>query len=414
MDSTPFVRAAEGGRLAVANERTDKVMHYCTKCKSLLDDNQFYHSKNVTKYPPDGTLDQCKKCITMHVDNWDPDTFLWILEEIDIPYVKSVWDSILNRYVTAGSKIIGTTILGRYISTMKLAQWKKYGWKDSEMLAAKDEENYTNTLRKQGYTDEEIAAMAEDRKKPASKPTKPAKSENTQLPQESEVDEDEEEFSKRLTPEDRTMLRLKWGKNYTAEEWIRMEQLYQEMMESYDIQTAGHKDTLIMLCKTSVKANKLLDAGDIEGFQKMSRVYDQLMKSGRFQAAQNKGETGDFIDSVGELVAMCEKEGFIPRYYVDGPQDKVDKTIEDLQHYTRTLVTEEQNLGNMIETSLREIEKDRQRESEVNVEDEVDITEDIFNYERDEVVTDEDYEEFQDMLDEAEEEDNARRQEESG
>ena len=50
-------------------------------------------------------------------------------------------------------------------------------------------------------------------------------------------------------------LRLKWGSNYRPEEWVRMEQLYNDMMNSYDIQTAGHKDTLIMLCKTSLKAN---------------------------------------------------------------------------------------------------------------------------------------------------------------
>nr|DAN98156.1 MAG TPA: hypothetical protein [Caudoviricetes sp.] len=34
-----------------------------------------------------------------------------------------------------------------------------------------------------------------------------------------------------------------------------MEQLYNDMMSSYDIQGAGHKDTLIMVCKASLKAN---------------------------------------------------------------------------------------------------------------------------------------------------------------
>jgi len=27
---------------------------------------------------------------------------------------------------------------------------------------------------------------------------------------------------------------------------------------------------------------------------------------------------------VGELVAICEKDGFIPRYYLGEPNDKVD------------------------------------------------------------------------------------------
>ena len=99
------------------------------------------------------------------------------------------------------------------------------------------------------------------------------------------------------------MLRLKWGRGYSWEERVRMEQLYKDMMSSYDIQGAGHKDTLIMVCKTSLKANQLIDAGDIDGFQKMQKAYDSLMKSGKFTAAQNKGESGEFVDSIGELVA---------------------------------------------------------------------------------------------------------------
>jgi len=51
------------------------------------------------------------------------------------------------------------------------------------------------------------------------------------------------------------------------------------------------------------------------------------MKSGKFTAAQNKTESGNVVDSISELIAMCERDGFFPRYYVDGPQDKVDRTI---------------------------------------------------------------------------------------
>jgi hypothetical protein len=101
------------------------------------------------------------------------------------------------------------------------------------------------------------------------------------------------------------------------------------MMASYDIQTAGDINTLKLACKSSLKANQLLDLGDIEGAQKMSRVYDNFMKSGKWTAAQNKTEEAELIDSIGELVALCETDGFIPRYYVDSPKDKVDRVIQD-------------------------------------------------------------------------------------
>jgi hypothetical protein len=129
------------------------------------------------------------------------------------------------------------------------------------------------------------------------------------------------------------------------------------------------------------------------------------MKSGKFTAAQNKGESGEFIDSIGELVAICERDGFIPRYYTDGPQDKVDRTLEDLQGYTKTLVTEEMNLGNMIESSMKEIMADKEREAQVDADngDEDDAFEaQLFSDKSDHVLTDEDFIAFREMEDEQE------------
>ena len=367
---------------------------YCSKCGRMLDQKEFYKSKNKEKYPPDGYLNECKKCITMHIDNWDPETYKWILKEIDVPYVKEEWDKILEQYVDTPDKITSLTILGKYLAKMRIIQYKDKGYADSDELAAKALQRKVNAMKAQGMTGEEIDEQLSRDTTPAR--PKPAAA-TPQAASEEAVEDDE--FDNQLTPEDKMMLSLKWGRGYRPEEWVRMEQLYQDMMASYDIQTAGHKDTLIMVCKASLKANQCIDAGDIEGFQKMSKAYDSLMKSGNFTAVQNKGESGDFIDSIGELVAICEKQGFIPQYYVEGPQDKVDKTLQDLQHYTRTLVTEEMNLGNMIESSLREIVKDREREAQVNVEDGDDEDEEL-SYDQDEELTQEDYEEYEHMIDE--------------
>ena len=90
----------------------------------------------------------------------------------------------------------------------------------------------------------------------------------------------------------------------------------------------------------------------------MIKMYDGLMKSGKFTAAQNKAEGADSIDSISAIVAICERDGFIPRYYTEGPQDKVDWVIRDLKDYTRQLVTEEMNLGSLIERAVKQIEDD--------------------------------------------------------
>jgi hypothetical protein len=172
-------------------------------------------------------------------------------------------------------------------------------------------------------------------------------------------------------------------------------------MNSYDIQSAGHIDTLKLICKTSLKANQLIDIGDVEGFQKMSKVYDGLMKSGKFTAAQNKTESGEFVDSIGELIEMCEKEGYIERFYVETPNDKVDFVIQDMQRYTRTLVEEETNLSLMVEKALRNNEKEDTEKSE-NLEESIVEEEDLSIEAIENIIKDQDYIDFQDFLDEEE------------
>ena len=344
-------------------------VYYCEKCNRTMSEKEFYSSNNLEKYPNDGKLPICKKCITMHVDNWDPSTYLWILQEVDVPYIPKEWNKLMATYAKDRSKVSGMTILGRYLSKMKLKQFKDYRWKDTEFLQQLYENEIEQTMKRQGYDQQQIAEAVQKASfsvpEGELKPPEPKddsyydNNEQDYFDQENGISDVEFE----LTDEEKLMLRLKWGKSYKPEEWVKLEQLYNEMMQSYDIQSAGHIDTLKLICKTSLKANQLIDIGDVEGFQKMSKVYDNLMKSGKFTAAQNKAESGEYVDSIGELVAICEKEGFIPRYYTDGPQDKVDKTLLDLQNYTYSLVTEEMNLGTLIEQAVKEIAEDKEKEA---------------------------------------------------
>lgn len=134
----------------------------------------------------------------------------------------------------------------------------------------------------------------------------------------------------------------------------------------------------------------------------MSKVYNDLMKSAKLTAAQIKSEDSEDIDSISELVALCEKEGFIPRYYVDGPKDHVDRTLQDMQTYTRTLVTEELNLGNMIEAAVKEIESDKEREQNIetdeeNLDEEARFEATLFAEKGEKEITIQDYMEFEDV-----------------
>ena len=128
------------------------------------------------------------------------------------------------------------------------------------------------------------------------------------------------------------------------------------MTESFDIQDADTINTLILICKTNLKMNQALDIGDLDGYQKLARVSESLRKSAKFTAAQNKEDKNDFVDSVGELVTLCEKEGFIPRFATDIPQDKVDLTLKDMNDYLHKLVTQDLGFGQQIEDALKKIQ----------------------------------------------------------
>ncbi len=331
---------------------------YCKTCNRTMDENQFYQTKRVDKYP-DGYLPECKKCLTRHVDNWDPKTYLWILEDIDVPYIEEEWSTLLERYAKDPKKVTGMTILGRYLSKMKLKQFRDYSWEDTEKLRLEADAKKAEVMARQGYSGEEIETAINT----GTMPEKPVEfqTETSATP----IDLNEPEFfDDDLTEEDKKYLTIKWGKAYRPYEWVQLEKLYQEMMAAFDIVTPAHEDYLKLICKTSLKCHQLVDLGDIEGFQKMAKVYDSLMKSAKFTAAQNKAESGEYVSAIDEFILMCEREGFIPRFYVDEPKDKPDETLADLRNYTHRLVTEEMNLGNLIESAARTMAREEAKEED--------------------------------------------------
>ena len=393
-------------------EISKKDLIYCEKCHKTLKRSEFYQSNNLDKYPDGGTIPICKKCLTMHVDNWNPETFTPILKEVDVPYIPEEWNKLLESYGQDRRKVTGMTILGRYLSKMKLKQFRDYRWKDTEFLQDLAEKRLREVMERQGKDIQEITMAIEEQKAimpeksfeevvfaPADEPIGYTSMDYT------DVSKTADDLG--LNEEDITYLQLKWGKSYKPEEWVQLEQYYSDFMESYDIQTAGHKDTLKKLAKTSLKLDQLIDLGDVDGAQKMQKMYDSLMKSGKFTAAQNKAENGEIVDSISELVMMCEKDGFIPRYYVDTPKDKVDRVLQDLQEYTRSLITEETNIGNLIENAVKQIEEDKRREAdtEADAASDDDILEDALFGDDLNYIADGEFEEFTDFEDELAEKD---------
>ena len=362
----------------------------CQKCGKVMDETaQFYLRKNGTR------MDLCKKCLTMHINNYEPETFLWILKDMDLPYVPEEWNVLRDRaFETArqkGKALDGMSVFGKYLSKMKLKQWKSYGWEDSERLQAinaekkkaveVEREKYEEHLKEQldnGEITEAqyrtlVSTSTQNQEQLYAQPIvteaidNPFGDGSDFMPEDDLIDLGEE-----LTEDDKKYLAMKWGRLYKPAEWVELEKTYKEMTESFDIQDADTINTLILICKTNLKMNQYLDSGDIEGFQKISKVSESLRKTAKFTAAQNKEDKDEYVDSVGELISMCERDGFIPRYVTEVPQDKVDATLKDMNDYVKKLVTQDLGFGQQIEDALKKIQIQKEMEESFDQEIELD------------------------------------------
>ena len=338
-------------------------------------DTNYYTYKDGTK------AELCKGCLTMHINNFEPDTFLWLLEKFDVPYLPEEWNVLRDRaYQKDPYKMNGMSVFGKYLSKMKLKQWKNYTWADTERLQAEAEEKAKLYGNPNEVAEADIEAMREALEKgeiteaqyqtyAAIKAPEPqyqtvyggGGSASSPYPVNDNPFEKVEivDIGADLTQEDKVYLAMKWGRLYTAADWVTLEQLYNEFMNSFDIQGAARIDTLKMICKTSLKMNQAIDSGDIDSYQKLSRVYDSMMKSAKFTEAQNKEGNNQDFDSIGAIVNFCEKEengGCIPTYTVDIDKDVIDTVIRDMKNYTKTLIDEDKNIAMQIEQYIKKKE----------------------------------------------------------
>ena len=391
----------------------------CGRCGKRMGQIKFYTYKDGSK------CEICKECLTAHIDNFDPSTFEWILEKMDVPYIPNEWNVLRDKaFAKDPYKMNGMSVIGKYLAKMKLKQWNSYGYADTqriqdEMNEEKEKQKEVEAQEKARYEAELKVKLSEGKITTAQYQTLVStETQKQELPRWGDVitgdhltktsgqpqsyaqalrqaknpfqeqnfisENDLVDPGANLNDEDKMYLAVKWGRLYRPSQWVALEQLYNEFMNSFDIQGAARIDTLKMICKTSLKMNEAIDCGDIDSYQKLSRVYDSMMKSAKFTEAQNKDKDGNNIDSASAIVDFVEAHsGEIPRYHCDEPQDIVDQIINDLKAYNRSLIYEDKSLAQEIEKYLQEkriseeMKKDRQDAKSKGL-DQVELEDDDF------------------------------------
>lgn len=361
-------------------------LRYCSKCRRTMDEKNFYQLKSGEK------SELCKSCETMHINNFEPDTFMWILKKYDVPYIESEWNILRDRaYQKDPYKMNGMSVVGKYMSKMKLKQWKMFTFADSEMLNAQVEEKQKAYGESKEVIEKRIeemrAAYANGEISEAQLKTYV----ETQAPQEPEftvqngvvttagpnglyppnnadiVRVDLPDPAAELTEEDKIYLATKWGRLYTAADWVALEKSWNEYEKSFDLHNADLINGTKQLCKLELKGNQALDTGDIDSYSKIARASDALRKSLKFTEAQRKEERQEEFNCYGQIVAFAEKENdedFIRPIDLSVDRDIVDKDIRNIKQYTKTLIEDDPAVFKLIEQYIKKRDTLAQQEKQ--------------------------------------------------
>ncbi len=314
----------------------------CRRCGAEKKSTEFFSAAAGTEY--EGV---CKDCVSDGMDIRDFGSVRKVLRVLDVPFVEPMWAETANKAIGQG-RASAKMVLGRYLRLMNMRQYKGFGYGDADALAAEWAKNHDmgveidDELFERGVRSISESALGD-------------------------MNDNDLRLYRSLSPKDVDYLVGKWGSEYLPSEWVQMESMYAGYADEYEL-NVDRAQTLVFMCKTTVRMNQMLAQGDIADYQRLAGVLKDLRASGKFTEAQ-RVEKRRYLDSVGELVAFCEKEGGIIPQHPDPdefPQDKVDFTIRDLKAYTYNLVANEMGLGSVIETYIKKLEE---AESDTSLDD---------------------------------------------
>lgn len=322
----------------------DKI--FCPCCRKTLDVKNFFKTNRVDKHPS-GYLPECKTCVSMTIDDTDPSTFLSLLKEIDIPYMPTVWrELVVKKDPKAGS------IIGKYVSKARLNQYKRYRWADTQSLVDKETDSLLEALRQTSNSESEAEKQVEAIMNFTDIPSQRAPMNVDDGPSMSAgmyqlIGLTPETSKYHLNQKEIDELKVTWGRDYSEDDYMALEQQFHDMQSSYVINDPIAISNAKIICKMTLKMNKFLDIDDVESVSKISRQLDLFIKSANLAPVQQKDRQSSTF-AISQLAFMIEKEGgFIPQWDTSEPMDNIDMILKDMQDYTNSLVLGESNINEM-------------------------------------------------------------------
>jgi hypothetical protein len=334
----------------------------CTSCGKERLGGEFYSVNKASKkdlekneHVTDGKLNVCKRCMALNYKIEETEKAKLLYKELDYAFSDSMWQYYIRSKINKGHDVNFKNVFGTMLSTLTM---EKPIHAESDRI----EKFYVTKLREQeiemgnNLRNERLKKDYESLKKKQKVVVEQAiKKKKDELERQIFLEE-KAKYSlipKDLSKEDMKYLKGRWGGDYSPIELIKLEQEYVDLIKNGDPTDTIQVNYAKKISKISLLMDKALDEGDSGSWKDLGNLYDKLLKSADLNSKNQSTET---IDSISELVAICESTGFIQidegiRY----DQDKIDLTIDNMQSYTRDLVVSETGLTKIIKNTLEEM-----------------------------------------------------------
>lgn len=284
----------------------------CLMCLASKKLSDFYKSNSLLH--KNGTVPYCKVCLN-NIDLSELENLIHILQKIDVPYVKKLWESVTSKYTTG--------LLGRYLRVVALQCPNKL-FKDSDLF-----EEQINQLKK---INNEITT----------KEKKLNKIQN-ELSQ-SETLKELEEYNKTIVARKEfniDEMEEKWGLGFSPADYLAFEKKYNYLKNAIPNQTTLHIEALLTYIRYQVKAEKAVADGNPDDARKWGDLAKNSAKQAKITPEQlTSADLSHGIDSFSSLVREVEKAidiiPLIPEL-VYSPRDKADMIIHIYINYERKL-----------------------------------------------------------------------------
>lgn len=260
----------------------------CSHCGSLCDSSSFAPTSSPFFQ---GRITICNNCIDSLIDAAGGD---WnyvdkLCQMVNIPFVPEEWIKI--------SDFNPVEAFYRYATIFQDSEYQGLDWSDFQQAYIQ--------LQERGKLDEEIPGLAEEKRK---------------------------------------KLRQIWGGGYDDEALEYLNNLYEGLLRTQNVNGSLSFDQAQKICKISYEIDRRIESG--EDFDKLLSSYDRLVKTGEF-TPKNVKNVNDF-DTFGEAVKWMEKNGWKNDFYDNVTRDVVDETMQNFQSFVQRLYTNESNIGDEI------------------------------------------------------------------